>query len=165
LSTPSAPSVVNLPQVPGAGRRAREQADTYDSVFAPTPLELDDGDVIEIPPHPNLSMLGEEEQEAYDDLLFEMRSYDREPDIYHPEQKLENGVVLPAETRRGALIGPPFEKNGVRVTPSHRTRVVQAALGPEKYSKLLAGGRSSADVWRIWNDQGLKVADRQKFRS
>lgn len=161
MSAPSAPSVV---KVPGAARRAREQAANYDSVFDPTPLELDNGDVIDIPPHPNLNMLDEDEQEAYEDLLAEMRSYDREPDIYIPEQKLENGVVLPAETRRGALIGPPYYKDGVRVTPAHRTRVVQAALGAEKYAQLRAAGKSSADVWRIWNDQGLKVADRQNFR-
>lgn len=163
MSAPSAPSVVKMPQVPGAGRRAREQADTYDSVFAPTPLELDNGEVVDIPPHPNLNMLDDDRQAEYEDLLFEVESYDREPDIYHPEQRLDNGVVLPEETRRGAL-KIPFRKDNQLVKPPHSQRVVRVALGEDDYARLKAGGKQASDVWRIWNEQGLKVADRQNFR-
>lgn len=164
------PSAPQLPQVPGAGQRAREQADAYESVFAPTLLTLDNGDVVSIPPHPNLSMLDDAGQEAYEDLLMEAETYDREPDIYIPEQRLrgpdgnENGVVLPAETKQGALKNP-YRKGGVRITPAWRTQVVMAALGPQKYAQLTAGGKSAGDVWSIWNEQSLRVADRQNFRS
>jgi hypothetical protein len=150
-----------MPQ-PNQGRRAREQAESYESVFGPTPLELEDGTTINIPPHPNLNMLDDAQQEAYEELMFEIESFDRERDIYIPEQKLDNGVILPSETRRGALL-TPFRKDGELVRPPHSVRVVQAALGPELYAALRAGGRSAADVWRTWNAQGLRIADRAEM--
>lgn len=149
-----------LKTAPNAGQRAREQAKAYGGVFAPAPLELDDGTVIDIPPHPNLRMLDDEQQEAYEELLFETEGYDRAPDIHFPEQKLANGVVVPEEVRRGNLL-EPYRKDGVLIKPPHSVRVVQAALGDELYQQLRAGGRNAADVWRIWNQQGLDIAERQ----
>jgi hypothetical protein len=149
------------PAAPDAALRARQQAEAYQSVFAPTRLELDGGDTITIPPHPNLRMLDDDCMDAYDELLFEADTkYDREPDLQIPEQKLDNGVVLPAEVKRGAL-KVPYRISGQLVKPSYSVRVVQAALGEQLYKKLRDGGRNAADVWRIWNNQGLKVADRQ----
>jgi hypothetical protein len=148
---------------PEAGRRAREQAAAYDSVFAATPLELtyEDGstETIEIPPHPNLSMLDDERQEAYEELMFEAEGFDREPDIYIPEQTLDNGVVLPAETKKGRVL-QPYRKDGELVKPPHSVRVVQACLGDDVYAKLRRASKSAADVWRIWNQQGLDLAAR-----
>jgi hypothetical protein len=160
------PTEVKLPQVPGSGRRAREQAaEVPDSVFAPTPLILDDGEVLMIPPHPNLNMLDDDAQEEYEEYLYEVNhTYDRHPDIYFPQQTLDNGRVLPEETKRGELIGPPYEKGGQLVKPPHQQKVVRIALGEDGYAKLKAGGKQAADVWRIWNEQGLRVADRQNFR-
>lgn len=163
----SAPSAPDLPQVPGAPARARDQADAHDSVFAPGGLELSDGSTIEIPPHPNLRMLDDDRQAAYEELMFEAESYDREDDVFIPEQRLrdpetgnETGVVLPAQTRRGEL-KVPFRKGGELIKPPHSVRVVQVALGDQEYARLRAGGKSAADVWRVWNDQGLRIADRQ----
>lgn len=149
------------PAAPDAAQRARAQAEAYQSIFAPTQLELDGGDPITIPPHPNLRMLDDECMDAYDELLFEADTqYDREPDLQIPEQKLDNGVVLPAEVKRGNL-KVPYRIGGKLVKPSYSVRVVQAALGEELYKKLRAGGRNAADVWRIWNNQGMNVAGRQ----
>lgn len=145
--------------VADAARAAREQAKAYNSVFAPRTLELDNGDTIDIPPHPNLRMLDDDRQEAYEELLFEIESYDREPDIYIPEQKLDNGVILPAETRRGALL-QPYRKDGELVKPPYTIRVVQACLGDDIYARLRAGGKNAADVWRIWNEQGMELTER-----
>ena len=134
----------SLPKsIPNAGAKAREQAKAFDSIFAPIPLELDDGSVVEIPPHPNLRMLDDDRQEAYEELMFETESYDRVPDITLPEQKLNNGAVLPAETRRGALL-EPYRKDGVLIKPPQSVRVVQTAIGDEEYARLRAGGRSAA---------------------
>jgi len=142
-------------------QRAKEQAAAYASVFAPTPLGLDDGTVIEIPPHPNLRMLDDEQMQAYDELLFKVDTEcDREPDLLIPEQKLESGIVLPAETKRGDLL-VPFRIDGELMKPPYSVQVVQCALGPEKYARLRAGGKSAGDVWRIWNVQGLEVAARE----
>lgn len=139
---------------------ALAQAEAYESLFAPTELELNDGSVILIPPHPDFGMLDDDRMEDYEDLLMEVETYDRAEDIYIPEQKLDGGVTLPAETKKGELLRP-YRKNGVRVRPSHTVRVVQAALGPEGYARLRAGGRSAADVWKVWGKQGLAVQARQ----
>lgn len=146
---------------------AREQAEAYESLFAPRHLELDDGETIQIPPHPNLGMWDDEQQAEYEELLFETESYDRGPDVFIPEQRLrdkdgtETGVVLPAETRPGPLL-TPYRKQGELVKPPHSVRIVQAALGEDGYKRLREGGRSAADVWRIWNKQGFELTDRQK---
>ena len=142
--------------------QAREQAEAYDSLFASTSLELNDGSILMIPPHPDFGMLDDDRMEDYEDLLMEVEDYDRDDDIYIPEQKLEGGVTLPAETKRGELLRP-YRKNGVRVKPSHTVRVVQAALGPEDYERLRAGGKGAADVWKVWGKQGLAIQERRLF--
>jgi hypothetical protein len=148
-------------QTSGATKRAREQAAAYDSVFASTLLDLEDGlPPLEIPPHPNLRMLDDERQEAYEELMFEVENYDRAPDVYVPEQTLPSGAVLPARTLKGDLL-LPYRKDGELVKPPNSIRIVQVALGDEAYGRLRAAGRNASDVWRIWNQQGLKLSDRQ----
>lgn len=156
----------NLPNTaPNAGAQARAQANVYDSLFADTKLELNDGSFMSIPPHPDLGMLDDEQMDAYEDLMMEMETYDREEDIFIPEQRLldangnETGVVLPASTEKGQ-IKRPFRKDGVRVKPAHSVRVAKIALGEEGYQRLRAGGRSAKDVWRIWGRQAAELADR-----
>lgn len=163
----NAPKNRNMPNTAAnAGRQARDQASAYDSLFAETKLELDDGSFLSIPPHPDLGMLDDEQMDAYEDLVMEQETYDREEDIYIPEQRLldsdgnETGVVLPASTEKGAL-KRPFRINGVRVTPAHSVRVAQIALGEDGYARLRKGGRSAADVWRVWGRQAAELADRQ----
>lgn len=156
----------NLPHTdPNAGAQAREQANAYDSVFADTPIELKDGSVVLVPPHPDLAMLSDEAMEAYEELQFEMESYDREEDIHIPEQRLkdsdgnETGVVLPASTSRGAL-KRPYRKDGKLVKPPYSVRVARIALGEAEYKRLVEGGRSSADVWRVWGTQAAELRKR-----
>lgn len=153
-----------LPRVPGSGVRAREQADAYDSMFASIPLELNDGTILNLPPHPNLGMLDDAQQEAYEELMFEVESYDRESDIIFKEQTLPSGTVIPQEVRRGEL-KTPYRKDGVLVKPPHRTRVVQVALGERDYARLIAGGCNAVDVWRCWHEQTVRIADRQAVDS
>lgn len=156
---------------PDAASKAREQAEAYNSLLADQELELEDGSILKVPPHPDLGMMDDEQMEAYEELLVEVESYDREPDIVIPEQKLrdpdtghETGVVLPGETQKGAL-KRPYRKDGVLVKPPHSVRVVQAVLGPEKYAALRAGGRGAKDVWRLWGEQGLELRQRQESDS
>jgi hypothetical protein len=142
--------------------RARQQGAAYNGVFAATKLDLGDGQPpLEIPPHPNLRMLDDDRQEAYEELMFEVEeTYDREDDTYIPEQKLDSGVVLPAVTRRGDL-KLPYRKDGELVKPPHSVRIVQVALGDDAYARLKAAGKNASDIWRIWNQQGLDLSDRQ----
>jgi hypothetical protein len=143
-----------------AAAEAREQADAYESLFASHELEIDGGSVT-IPPHPDFGMLDDERLEDYEELLFEVDTeYDREESIYIPEQHLDNGVTLPASEQPGAL-KRPYRKNGVLVKPPHSVRVVQAVLGEAEYKRLRDGGKSAADVWKIWGKQGMEVQERQ----
>lgn len=157
----------NLPHTaPDAGQQAREQADAYDSLFADIEMELNDGTTISIPPHPDLGMLDDDAMEQYEELQFEMESYDREEDIHIPEQRLkdsegnETGVVLPATTSPGAL-KRPYRKNGELIKPPHSVRVARIALGDEGYQRLVAGGKSAGDVWRAWAKQAAELRDRE----
>ena len=147
---------------------ARDQAEAYDSIFANTPLELCDGTILEIPPHPDFGMLDDDRIDDYNELLFERdTTYDREQDIFIPEQRMkdpntgeENGVVLPATTERG-MLKVPYRVDGKLLKPAWSVRVVKACLGEKDYELLRAGGKSSADVWRIWGKQGQLARERQ----
>lgn len=163
----------NLPNTASdAASQARDQADAYESVFADTDLELSDGTIIKIPPHPDLGMIDDERMEAYEELMFEVEeNYDREEDIIIPEQRLrdpqsgkETGVVLPETTQRG-MIKRPYRIENQLVKPPHSVKIVVAALGEDVYAQLRAGGRSAKDVWRIWNEKGLEIQKRRTFRS
>lgn len=166
--------------VPNAGKEASEQAKAYGSPFAPRKLHLDGGGVIEVPPHPNLRMFDDDALAELEALNFELESYDRHPDRVIPAQSIKdkagNILELPAETIPGALKTNPHRKTDpdtkavTVMSPPYEVRVAKIALGEEDYAKLRAGkvdGRkgSAADVWRIWNEQGLEVADRQKSDS
>lgn len=151
-----------------AAREAREQAAAYDSLFSEQEIELEDGTKLMIPPHPDFGMLDDDEMDAYEELQFKLDTeYDRFPDVYIPEQKLkdpttgkENGVVIPADTQRGELMRP-FRIKDQLVKPPHSRQIVMAALGEVKYKQLKEGGRSAADVWRIWGRQGVAAKARQ----
>lgn len=160
---------------PTAAAEAREQAELYDSIFAPTTLTFDDGSSISIPPHPNLRMLDDDQQSEYDQLLFDSESYDRAEDIVVAEQKVYDKdtkqviTTIPASTRRGPLLVPhrktDADGNTVLIKPSWEISTVKAALGEKVYKQLRAGkidGRpgTARDVWGIWNKQNLKVLQR-----
>jgi|SRR5579875_969913 len=159
-----------------AHQQAAQQAKAHKSAFAPTPMKLDYGDghteTIEIPPHPSLRMLEDERLEAYEDLLFEAETkYDREPDIIIPEQRLENGLIVPQETKRGAIKIPQRittvdeetgEERTELVKPPWAVAVVIACLGEETYDKIKAAGKSAADVWRIWNESAMELDGRRE---
>lgn len=156
----------NLPHTPSdAGAKAREQAEAFDGLFGDTELEIEGG-TIKVPPHPDLGMLSDEAMEAYEELQFEMESYDREEDVFIPEQRLkdehgnETGVVLPSSTIKGEL-KRPFRKDGQLIKPSHSVKVARIALGEAEYQRLRDGGKSAADVWRIWSKQAAALRERQ----
>ena len=161
-----------LPTTPDtAAADAREQADEYESIFGNTRLDLNDGDFMMIPPHPDYGMLDDEKMDAWDELRFTVDTvYDREPDTLIPEQTLDGGLKLSAETVRGA-IKQPFRitttgDDGQPVTtlvkPAHSVKVVMVALGEDGYKQLREGGRNASDVWKIWGRQGQLIKERQQ---
>ncbi|AXQ61749.1 tail assembly chaperone [Mycobacterium phage PHappiness] len=79
-------------------------------------------------------------------------------------------MVLPAETRPGAVKGPPYFKDGKRVSPPREVRIVQVVLGMDSYevlrSKQINGRPAGArDVWRAWTEQGFTIAERAESDS
>jgi hypothetical protein len=158
--------VGNLPSTSeDAAREAREQADAYDSLFAPIELPLDDGDSMMIPPHPDYGMLDDPRMEAYTELMFEVDTeYEREPDIIIPEQEVDGGIRMPGEVVRGKLKVPYrrlVKGKSVLVKPPHSIGFVQAVLGEDEYKRLRAGGKGAKDVWKIWADQSVRIKERQ----
>jgi hypothetical protein len=152
-----------------AAAQAREQADEYESLFGDTRLDLDGDEYVMIPPHPDYGLLDDDRMAEYEALQFAVDTeYDREDDVYIPEQRLkdpttgeETGVVLPPQTMRGRL-KEPYRVDGVLVTPPHATKVVMAALGEAEFKRLRDGGRSSKDVWKIWGEQSLRIQERKQ---
>lgn len=160
----------NLPTAPeNAATEARAQAAEYGNPLAPTVLKFDDGGSIEIPPHPSIGVLDDDQLAAYEAVLFYAENCDRGPDIYLPAQKVKDAdgkpMTLPAVTRPGALL-QPLRKDGELLNPPQAVRIVQAALGEDEYARLRAatinGRRGSAGmVWLIWNDQLEALAKRR----
>lgn len=152
---------------------ALDQADAYGGRFARLTLTFDDGTTMKVPPFPLLRVFDSEEHaDAWDDYQAEIETYDREKSVFIPEQKVidangnDTGTVLPAEEIQGKVIGPPYFRGGVRVKPSHEVRVVQIALGLDKYKRLLTKTidgepASYADIMRLWADSGDRLRERQ----
>jgi len=141
-----------------AAAQAREQAREYGAtVFDSTRLRLDDGTVIEIPPHPTLRELDDDVLEALDQLDVDMESCDRFPN--GPDGTL------------GALKIPyrrtdPKTGQTVRVSPPWDVQRIQVALGKETYARLRAGTvggeRGSVKMVKaVWRAQGEEIAKRQ----
>ncbi len=164
------------PLAENAGRDARAQAAEYVvDYFASTPLTLDDGTVIHVPPDPRLRLLDDDQQAVYDALLLESESFDRGPDIVIPPQQVrdkEGNLVntLPEQRQPGPLLVPyrKTDENGVTrpIAPSWEMRVVKAALGDEDYAKLRAGTingvrGASRHIQQIWMEQNLKLEERR----
>lgn len=180
---PSEPSEAPKTKAPNAdsGRLAAEQATEYDSgtnPFAFAELKLDDGTTIKVPPDPRIKLLDDDALVALNKLDFELESYDRHPDVFIPEQTIKdsagNELKLASETRTGNLKTPerktdPETKVTTLLEPPYQVQVAQIALGDD-YARLRAGtidGRrgSCADVWRIWNERGREIVERQRADS
>lgn len=140
---------------------AREQADEHDGFLRSGKVKArESGEEFTIP---NLLLLDDDQQEKYDDLIHRLNQCDRHPDVEIPEQIVPQRVVkstdpetgevtettvaehvIPARTVRGDFI-EPYQKDGVRVTPSYNIQIAQILLG-DKYEAFKEGGGRSADV-------------------
>ena len=135
-----------------AATQAREQAHEYGAtIFDSTRLRLDDGTVVEIPPHPTLRELDEDVLEALDQLDIDMESCDRYPDN--------------ADGTPGAVM-IPYRRGGVRVSPPWDVQRILIALGEDAYAQLRAGTvngkRGSVKmVKEVWRAQGEEITRRQ----
>lgn len=165
MTQPSTPEA--KPTSSHAGKEALDQAEEYDGIFAWLELTFDDGDTMKIPPPPDCRLFETEEQLiAYDDLVVEKESFDRQG---LPERTVKddegNEMTLPADPKKGPLVWPPYRKDGVPVK-GYEARVVRTALGDEKYdlllTKMIDGHRAGyADVHLLWTRRGEKIMERE----
>lgn len=114
----------------------------------PTP-EHPDGEVFEIP---HKDLFDSDQQDRWDDLQDEMRSYDREPDVLAP-----NGSVI----KPGDLIYPHY-KGGKRVRPSWPERLAIVLWGKDGAARAKAGGINFNEIELVWAKQRLALEERMK---
>lgn len=160
---------------PEAPAEAREQAEAYNSIFAPIKMDLNENgtDFVMLPPHPEFGLLDDDQTARYEQLMFDRDElYDRDPDVIVPEQRLrdpktghETGVVIPGETLRGNIRTPFRTRDAAGkatlVSPPFSVQTVVAVLGQETYQRIKDAGKSSLDVWKLWGEQSYKVRERQ----
>ena len=136
-------------------RAAQEQAAEYFGFAAGVSLQVGD-EVFEIP---NPGMLSDEQQERYDKLLHDMRTkYDREDAIEIPEQKLEDGTVVPGRTIPGELIAPHCIDG--ELLPPYWARIGVVLWGEEGYKRFRAAGGSSSQINLEWGRMNREFAER-----
>jgi hypothetical protein len=98
-------------------------AELFERLTADTPLTLKDGTVIQVPPHPQFGFLGDDQLDAYEELVFEAKSYDREDDVVDQyEVKRPDGkLITPAKSVKGPL-KVPHQKDGKVIRPTETVR-------------------------------------------
>lgn len=130
---------------------AREQADEHDGFLRSGKVKArKTGKVYTIP---NLQLLDDDQQQAYDRYIHELQQCDRYPDVQVPERTIkttdpETGEVtettIAGHTLRGDFI-EPYQKDGKLIEPPYNVRLTQILLG-DKYEEFKNGGGRSADV-------------------
>ncbi|TDH57550.1 hypothetical protein E2F47_01925 [Mycobacterium eburneum] len=105
-----------------------------------------DGTVFEIP---NPSLLDDEQQTRYDQLLLESESWDRHPDVTD-----DDGNVI----RRGALLEP--NRKGGALVENFDIQQAKAILG-DRYPAFRAAGGRAKDVTIIWWKMNRQLNERR----
>ena len=126
---------------------AREQAAEDLGYVASEKIRTPRGEVFEIP---NPSLLDDDQQERYDQLQFEVKSWDRHPDVLN-----DDGTVKV----RGALIDDPPCKEGKPVE-NYNIQLAKAIFG-ERYEAFKAAGGRGNDVAFFWAKMNKVIADRR----
>jgi hypothetical protein len=146
-------------------REAREQAAEATGFLASIEIEVN-GEVFEIPQR---GLMDDEQRDALNEVELETESWDRNPDVEIPEQRLKDKEgneteVIPPRTIRGGL-KIPYRKGENLIKPAYPVRVAVAVLGEEGYKRFKAGGGRASDVTAILAQLDKKVEKRESFRS
>lgn len=144
------------PRIPVSVAEAKEQAAEYFGFTASTYVRVDSGKVFEIP---NPGLLDDDQQERWEQLQFDLESCDREPEITIPEQKLEDGSVLPARVLPGDLI-MPYRKGGQLLKPPYSVRLAVALFGEDGYKEYKSGGGIANQISVEWARMNKQYSER-----
>lgn len=146
----------STPRIPVSVEEAKLQAAEYFGFTASTYIRVDNGKVFEIP---NPGLLDDDQQERWEQLQFDLESCDREPEIQIPEQKLEDGSVLPARTLTGDLI-MPYRKEGQLLKPPYSVRLAISLFGEEGYKDYKSGGGIANQISVEWARMNKEYSER-----
>lgn len=94
---------------------------------------------------PFIYLLDDDQQVRWDNLQYEMQSWDREDPIVLPENRLEDGTLIPSRVIKGDYV-TPYQRDGVLISPPYNIRLAMALFGEEGYRKFKAEGGRSSDV-------------------
>lgn len=131
---------------------AREQASEEMSFLAsefrrirPT-KEHPEGEVFEIP---HKDLFDPDQEDRWEELLHEIRGYDREPDV--PELRASDGTVIRV-AQQGELI-TPHQKGGKLIRPSWSERLGIVLWGEDRAARFRAGGGNFNEIELVWARQ------------
>lgn len=108
---------------------------------------------------PSMDLLDDDQQERWDNLQFELTTYDREPDTVINAYVDDKGNEFPARIIPG-LPKRPHQKDGELVKPTYSVKVAQAILGEEGYADFKAAGGRANDVLLIIMDMNRERQER-----
>jgi hypothetical protein len=139
-------SVNDLLLRPTKPDEAREQAAECLGFVRGRMFDLGDGKTWELP---NPSLLDDEQQQRYNEYLFEVQNLER-----YPDQKDEAGNV----TQRGEVMDPP-RKDG-KLLPPNDIRLAKALMGEETYAQFIKAGGRSSQIRVHWSEMNRRMIDR-----
>jgi hypothetical protein len=116
-------------------REAREKSAQALGFDASTVIRIGDED-FEIP---SPAALDDDQQQRYNELKFEVESYDRDEDLTLPNGRVIKGDPL-----------TPHRKDGQLVTPAYPVKLAIALWGNAKYQRYKKGGGSSNQILMEW---------------
>lgn len=143
-------------RIPKSVQEAKEQAAEYFGFTASAFIQTSDGKVWEIP---NPGLMDDDQQERWEELQFDLQSYDREDDIVIPEQVLDGGTVIPERRIKGDLV-TPYQKNGQRMSPPYNVRLAKVLFGEEGYAAYKAGGGIANQIALEWARMNREYQER-----
>lgn len=142
--------------MPVSVTQAREQAAEYFGFTASVFIQVDSGKVFEIP---NPGLMDDDQLERWEDLRFRLEKCDREPDTEVPEQRLDNGAVIPAHTIEGDVL-TPYRINGELLKPPYNVQLAIVLFGEEGYKEYKAGGGASSQITLEWARMNKEYQER-----
>jgi hypothetical protein len=105
----------------------------------------------------NPNLLSDEQQERYDDVQAELRTFDREP----ARNLITNEVVVDPKTGEAVTnLIEPHMKDGVRVRPTYWSRVLRAIVGDDTHDRFVKKGGSSNEFRLIWSRMNREMLER-----
>jgi hypothetical protein len=129
---------------------AIEQTAQYLGFMAGMPIDIGDAQPWILP---NPSLLGDEQEDRYNQELvdqeLEAEQYDRYPDVLD-----DDGEVV----TRGAVKQPP-RINGV-IVENRDVRIAKALMGADVYAKFKAAGGRASQITLHWQHMGKFMRDR-----